>query len=543
MAVRKKAINTNSDVEMILQRYASAKSKKSESDNLREDAGKYSWPTSRDMYKTCEQSDGLEFSLDVFDSTTINGSFRLAANIFSYLMPVATGTTWFGFEASEYEDNNDTAIAEWLSKATRITHKEIWRSNFMREMLAAIRSMVVFGTGVISVESAKRTKELVYRAYHVGDICFQENSKGVIDTVFRDICYTARQAVQEFGKKTPAKIKEAAEDASRANKKFDFIHCVHPNADFNSKKINSFRFKSVWIYKKDKVEVKTENFKSNPYFVMRFTVAPGELWGRGPIIELLPEIRMLNQMRVDYIEASELANHPPMIVEDDGVIGQPVTEARGVIYIRAGAEKPTAWNTGGNLPVTRQDLEDQRDVIREGLFQNIFQTLEGVKNVSSATEANIRKQDGMIIVAPVVGAVQKEGLDPIIVRSLSLIPAKKLPPAPRKFEFDIVYQGRLALAMSALTADAIELWMAKWAPYATLGVFDNIDIDKASRISALAGSVPAEVLVDEELIKDERAERKRIELETINAENAKNASVALKNSGAEVHPTSVAANV
>lgn len=527
--------------ENLLERYRVAKARKSESDNLREDAGRYAWPTARQMFKGTETGgEGQEYSLDIFDSTAIDASFRLTANIFSYLMPV--GSKWFEFIASDYQSKLADGIKEWLSKATSIVHSEIWRSNFMREMFAAIRSMVVFGTGVISVEKDKRTGELVYRAYHVGDIAFEENSKGVIDSVFRRIVYTARQAVQEFGEtKVPKKVREAAADPKKANDKFTFIHCVVPNSDFDTKKITSKRFKSVFIFEETKKIVKEEQFDSNPYFIMRFTVAPDELWGRGPVIELLPEIRMLNQMRFDFIESAELSNHPPMIAEDDGVISQPVTGPKDMIYIRAGSAIPVPWNTGANLPLTREVILDQQQLVKDGMFLNIFQTLEGVKNISSATESQIRKQDGMVIVAAVVGAVQKDTLDPIIVRSLALIPDNKLPAAPVRFDIDIVYQGRLAMAMSALQADAIELFLAKWAPYAELGVFDNFDIDEASRISALASSVPAEILIPKDVRDAARAAAAdKIEQEQM-AETAETASKAIKNVSGAVDESSVAA--
>lgn len=540
MAVRPKSISTNDSASTIMKWYDAAVSRKTESNNLREDAGKYAWPTARDMYRAPENSDGQEYALDVFDSTAINASFRLASNIFSYLMPV--GTTWFEFEASDYEDNQNPQIAEWLSKASRITHKEIWRSNFIREMLAAVRSMVVFGTGVLSVERVD--KELVYRAYHVGDIAFQENSKGVIDTVFRNVSYTARQAVQEFGEDNlPDKIKEAADKPSQANERFKFIHAVFPAKDFDSRKITSKKFRSTYIYVNDKKIVKEDGFNSNPYFIMRFAIAPGELWGRGPVIEMLPDIRQLNQMQFDFTEASELALHPPMIVDDDGVIGQPVTEPRGIIYKRVGSDDPRPWNTGGNLPITREVLEDKRNVIREGMLLNAFQTLEGTKNISSATESEIRRQEGLVVIAPVVGSVQKEGLDPIIARSLELVPESKLPPAPKEFDFDVVYQGRLAMAMSGIQASAIEINLAAWAPYGELGVFDNIDIDKAYRITALAKSVPAEVLVPVEQVAAKRKEEKDKIDAAQAAQTGETASKALKNLSGPVDPNSALAQV
>jgi hypothetical protein len=177
------------------------------------------------------------------------------------------------------------------------------------------------------------------------------------------------------------------------------------------------------------------------------------------------------------------------------------------------------------------------------MLLNAFQTLEGTKNLSSATEAEIRRQEGLVVVAPVVGAVQKEGLDPIITRSMELIPESKLPKAPKDFEFDIVYQGRLAMAMSGIQATAIEIQLAAWQPYADFGVYDNIDMDKAFRMTGLAKSVPAEVLVPEDDVTAKRAEQKQKVDAQQAAETAETGSKALKNMSGEVSPNSLMAQV
>jgi len=529
-------------VDFILENYNSATSEKDKYTHIMREAGKYAWPAAREMYRSRETSEGQEYSIDIFDSTAIDASFRLSANIFSHLMPV--GTKWFEFKASDYQDNQESAVTEWLSKATSVTQEEMTRSNFMREMFSAIRSMIVFGTGIISVEKDSKTNELSYRSYHTGDIAFLENSKGDIDTVFRDIYYTARQAVQEFDRESlPAEIVKAAENPTEAQNKFKFIHCVYPNSDFTKKKITSKKFKSAFVYEDKRVIVKEGKFDSNPYLVMRFTKAPGELWGRGPVIELLPEIRMLNQMRFDFIESADLANNPPMIAEDDGVIGQPVTEPKGMIYIRAGASIPVPWNTGANLPLTNEVIINQQQIVKDGMLLNIFQTLEDVRNISSATESQIRKQEGLALVGAVVGAVQKDALDPLISRSLDLIPQTKLPDAPKEFDFDIIYQGRLSMAMSTLQADAIVVWLAQWAPYAELGVLENIDMDHASRISALASGVPAEVLTDADAVKQQREQIKQQQQQAMQLQNAEAGSKAVKNLSGKVDESSPLAQI
>jgi len=108
------------EVDIVLESYRVANAEKEESNHLRLDAGKYAWPDAQDMYRSAESSGGREYALDIYDSTAIDASFRLAANIMSWLMPV--GSKWFEFNAADYEDNIDDNIRMWLSKATGVTY-------------------------------------------------------------------------------------------------------------------------------------------------------------------------------------------------------------------------------------------------------------------------------------------------------------------------------------------------------------------------------------------------------------------------------------
>lgn len=517
---------TNS-VSAILNRYDKAKSRKQESDGLRQEAGFYSWPNAWRQVRNKEQSEGEQNTVRLYDSTALMSAFTLTSGLFSFLMPA--GAFWFGFTAQDEELNENPVIQKWMSMASSATHKEIWRSNFQREMFKTIRSMVVFGTGIISVELIG--KDLVFQSHHVGFMSFDENNRGEIDTVYRQIFYDTRQAVQEFGKGIESKTVQRAIKAGKWDEKFEFVHIVSPNNDFDETKIGASnkKIKSQYIMIKDKTIVKQGGFDELPYLVARFSLVPGEIMGRGPAMELLPEIKMLNRMKASFIESAELANNPPMMVEDDGVIGQPVTEPNGMIYIRSGAQFPTPWKSGVNVQLNAEVIREQQNVVKEGFLINRFNSLENKRNMT-AFEVGVRKEDDLTIVSPQVTPLQKETLDPLLSRSLNLlVKAKRIPEPPETFDFDIAYQGRLSLAMAAVQTNAMESALNKWAPYAQLSpVLENVNFDKGFRKSWLASGAPADVLTDFEEMMAARQQQQQLQEAAQQAEVAKNASKAYK---------------
>lgn len=522
-------IRKTDGVSSILDRYQRARSRKNESDGLRQEAGQYSWPSAQDQWRNSEMSEGQLRTIHLYDSTSLMSAYTMTSNLFSYLMPV--GSFWFGFTAQDEKINKDPTMQQWMSNASSLTHKEIWRSNFQREMFLTIRSMVVFGTGVISVKKSGRN--LVFQSHHIGFMSFDDNNDGEIDTVYRQIFYTTRQAIQEFGED---KLNKSALKALKANKmdeKFEYVHVVAPNADFDRDKTGSSRkkIKSLYIAVEDKQIVKQGGFDELPYLVARFSTVPNEIMGRSPAIELLPEIKMLNRMKRTFIEQSEKAVNPAMVVEDDGVIGQPVTDPGGMVYIRSGAQFPQPWQTGTNVALNAEIIAAQQQLVKEGFFNNRFQTLDDQRNMT-AFEVGVRKEDDLSVVSPAVTSLQKETLDPLLGRALNLlIGMGKIDKPPVSFDFDIAYQGRLALAMAAVQSNAMLATLSLWAPYAQVKpeIFENIDFDKSIRESWLASGAPANNLNDFDLMIAQRKEIQDIQKADAQANIADTASKAFRN--------------
>ncbi len=539
-----------SKAEQILERYEAAKKLREESSSILEEIGRYVWPNSRDMHQAINQPPGQVRTLDVVDSTARTAAHRMTAGLFSFIMPAGQDLTWFEYEAQSAKDRKDDKVRTWLSTATDAVHSELLRSNFQRAMFMTLKSMVVFGTGCIALTKNKKTKGLFFRNYHLGDIFFEENDEGEIDVVFRRIRYTVRQAVLKFKlKNLSSKIQGQYKD-KKFNEKHEFVHAVFPNDDVKPEKVDAagMKFESVYIEVEEKHIVEEGGFNRQVYLIGRLELAPNELLGRGPGHDLLPEIRMVNSMRATYIEGAESFHTPPLLAEDDSIVGQPVTGPGAVLYYRQGSPIPVPLKTGFDAQGLGLDIEKQRLIIKDGYFNDLFDALENIRNISSATEAEIRQAGKLVIVAPMVAGQQSELFDPLAVQSLQLMtePGGKdaIPPAPEDLSFDIVYQGRLAKAMSQLQSNAIELWLGKWTALEEIWpVSDNIDMDEAARLTANNSGVPGQVMRSEEDVAIMRAERKQTQDAAQQAEIAETVSKAIKNVSGAVEETSIAAGV
>ena len=361
----KKAIN----VDKVLERYRQAKSDKSRTDNDRREAGKYVWPAAQVQVRNAFSKDQNLRTVDKYDDTAVRAAYRMTSGIFTYLMPA--GAFWHGFKAQNYDLNQQPEYQKWMSIAATQTHAELMRSNFQREMFLTIRSMIIFGTGVISVEMIGG--DIIFKSHHIGYMFFDVNNRAEIDTVYRQIFYTVRQAAQQFGKDNLSKSAKKAFDSGKLSDIHEYVHVCEPNENFDGK-IGSGKVKSFYICIPDKDIVKEDSdFQHLPYLVARFARTPGGIMGYGPAMEYIDDIRMLNRMARSNIEAREIANNPPMMVEDDGVIGQPVVGPMGTIVMRAGAQFPKPYISGINVQANDEGIKQMRDIVRMAFFNDLFE--------------------------------------------------------------------------------------------------------------------------------------------------------------------------
>jgi hypothetical protein len=372
---------------------------------------------------------------------------------------------------------------------------------------------------------------LVFENFHLRDIAFEVNYRGVIDTVFRTKWMNARQADGQFGNIPLGRTVDVERTTHPySNKLFKFVHCVYPNNRFNRFKVGSFPFVSIWVNESDKTIVKIGGYFEQPYIVVRFTTVPGETMGRGPAHTLLPEIKMYDRMRRTFIESAERAHNPPWWMSSESVIGQPITSPGAIIYGHPHSEAPQPLKTGVSSTLNAEMLRDQAEIIERGFFNDLFDALALHRNMT-ATEVEARVEEKMVLLSPAINGQKGELTDPVIERAGALLIRHGIIPfKPEGLKTEIIYTGRLAMAMSTMQSNALGAVMAKWSPYQEVHpVFDNIDMDRAFKSDARAHGVPETMLLDKGMVKVARDKRSMMQMAEPGSKIMEKASKAYKN--------------
>ncbi|MBS3809967.1 MAG: hypothetical protein KGY38_07440, partial [Desulfobacterales bacterium] len=224
----------------------------------------------------------------------------------------------------------------------------------------------------------------------------------------------------------------------------------------------------------------------------------GEIYGRGPGIDSLRDIKMLNRASQDLIMAANRAVDPPLMAPDDGFL-MPIDISSGAInyYNRGMLEKsdgiqPVHLVEG--MPIAQDFVQAYEQKVQQAFFNDLFLMIFNAEDrEKTAYEVSKLVEEKMVMLGPVLGRMQRELLDPILKRVFGLLwRAGKFPQPPRliaellqydEYWPEIEYVSPLAQAQRATDTNAIVQTLQLMAPLGEVSpeVWDNVNTDKTAR--------------------------------------------------------------
>lgn len=500
----------------IVVRHERFKSERSIWDSHWQEIAERIWPD-RALFTTRDRTPGEKRTERMFDSTAALALTRFAAAMESMLTPRTS--KWHRLRVGSEDLDQLPAVQRYLDEVTNILFRVRYsaRSNFASQMHEAYMSLGSFGTGGLLVEDMLGVG-IRYKSIDLASLYFTENRHGIIDTAHREFQYTARQAMQHFDPaRLPAKIREAYE--KNPEQKFDFIHCVKPNEERkgNDRSYRGMAFASYYACLDSRDIVEEGGYRTMPYALGRYITSPGETYGRSPAMLVLPDVKMLNEMKKTIIRSAHLSVSPPLLLQEDGAL-------------QAFDLRPNALNYGGvdergqplvhplkidsRIDIGMEMIESQQRVINDAFLVTLFQILVDAPTMT-ATEAMLRAQEKGALLAPTMGRQQSEMLGPLIERELDILArAGVLPEMPQELvelggDVEVEYVSPLNRAQRAEDGVAILRTFEAVAPLAQVDprVMQAFDLAMAARELAQINGVPAKILRSEEQIADMEEEQ------------------------------------
>lgn len=302
----------------------------------------------------------------LFDATAADAAEQLAAALLAELTP--PWSRWFGLAPAR--DLADTpagqAAAYALEGTADVLQSHLDRSNFAVEMHQAFLDLVITGTGVLLVEEAPpgETSALRFTAVPVRHAVLEEGPSGRLDNVYRETALTLAEIRRRFPfAELPPALDRMKDDEAPA--KLRVVEAVWPDRF-------GHRYAAVLDASAgaEPVLLAQGGFADPPYIAFRWLKAPGEVYGRGPVVKALPDIRTANRVVELVLKNASIAVTGIWQAEDDGVLNPATVQlVPGAIIPRApGSAGLTPLAAPGNFDVSQLMLNDLRSRIRQALL-------------------------------------------------------------------------------------------------------------------------------------------------------------------------------
>lgn len=374
---------------------------------------------------------------------------------------------------------------------------------------------------------------LVYRTLHLSECWIDVDFVGRVNRVHRKFERTARHLADMFGMEAlTEKMRKCLEPNGNADTKFEIMHVVAPNTEWDRERMDFRRFPiaSRYLACDEKVYLRRAGYFTMPINVSRHMTSAGEIYGRSPAFKVMPNIQGVNTMKHTTLRAAHKAVDPAVLFHDDYGATSLVTKPGGLnpgFVNEQGRAMVTRMPGGENgIPFALEMIQDEQATVRTAFLEEFYATLTDPNSRMTTTEVLERIAKQGVLVRPFASRYATEKQHPMTQRDLDLaLRAEQIDPFPEVVREAgawpvIDYENPLAQMARAESVQKSMRFIEALVPLANVeqGVLDTIDGDAMARGMAEEIGVKPSYLRTPEQVAAIRAQREEEKQMAINVE-------------------------
>lgn len=487
-------------LEKLVARYQKASEKKQNWEEHWRECYEYAFPQ-RENVSSENYGDnyGCKNNLNLYDGTAPDAVDQLASSLLAELTP--SWAKWFGLKAgSELTEEERSQVAETLEKTSDIMLQNFEHSNFAVEVHQCYLDLVTAGTACLMFEEAPIGEATSFQFYAVPlrEIAIEENSSGKIDTTFRCSKINLSGIKERFPEcDMPAEfIKRNEEDPDYKVKLIEAVLPRNGRCGANGYEYVAF----IWdedINGQTSFIVREGVFETSPFINFRWLKAPGEIYGRSPVMKALPDIKTANKVVELILKNASISVTGIWQADDDGVLNPAnIKLVPGAIIPKAvGSKGLTPLEAPGKFDISQLVLEDLRKRINHALLAD---RLAEISTPSmTATEVLERSAEIARILGASFGRLQSELLTPLLKRAFCILRRRG---DIMNFDLDgktvdLQYKSPLALAQARKDVGNISEWVSQVSALGADGLA-AVNMFEAAKWLGRTLNVPANLIVE-----------------------------------------------
>ena len=436
----------------IIKRQSLAQTKKDEFQQIYQDAYEFALPQ-RQLYGVWEGgATGTKKMQRVFDSTAINSTQRFANRLQSVVFPPQR--KWSRLEPGPQIPFERKAQAQAILDAYSDKMFDVLKQSNFDIAIGEFLLDLAVGTACMMVQPGDDVSPINFVPVPLFLVSYEEGANGQVDNVYRRMRMKGESIQRQWpDAKIPPDLQRKIDD-----KPTDDIELLE--ATIHDHKRGDFCYHVIW--KEGKQELVYRRRKTSPWVISRYMKVAGEIYGRGPLITALPDIKTLNKTKELLLKNASLAVAGVYTAADDGVLNP------NTVKLAPGAIIPVARNGGPQGPAL-QALPRSGDFnVSQLVINDLVQSIKRIlldeslppENMSarSATEIVERMKELSQNLGSAFGRLINETMIPLVSKILEVMDERGLIDLPLRvngLEVKVVPVAPLAMAQNMEDVNAI----------------------------------------------------------------------------------------
>lgn len=495
---------------------------------------RYNWLVTPNQY-----SRGMALNSAIIDSTATTAIRVLSSGMMSGI--TSPTRPWFRLRMDGYGKDDINPVNLWLAECERRMMRVFQESNFYNSVAQVYVDLAAFGTAPMLIYE---DYENVIACYNpcAGEYYIGNNANLSVGIFFREIIMSTSQMVEEFGRENCSDIVQREFDLGGANLAAQHMVChgIEPNL---GKDGISSRFKYQEFYwehgdHREEKFLRKKGYFENPAIVPRWDVSGNDAYGRSVGMDMLGDVKQLQQETRRKGQAIDKMANPPMVADVE-LKNQPASLLPGGVTYLTKKEgvgfKPAYENFRPPVQELMQDIEQIQKRIQVTAFNDLFLMFQNMQaEPRSAAAVDARREEKLIMLGPVLERFQTEALDPYVDRVFGImLRGGLLPEAPPEIAgrpIEVEYVSMLAAAQSAVQTAGVERIFQVIGNLVGIKpeIVDTFKFDESIRYYGANLAVPPNLFPTAEEIAKVRAERAKAQSQAVNPDLAKGAADAAK---------------
>jgi hypothetical protein len=347
---------------------------------------------------------------------------------------------WFNLQTFDEGLSEDAEVKSYLAEVERRMYAFLAQTNFYGAVKTGYLELGGFGTEAC-IMAEHPTEGAVCHQLTFGEYWLALGSALTPEALYRECSMSVLQAMQRFKPANVSRRINNMYDRSDYDEIVCFYQAIEKNDELETNRLDwrGKPWRSVYWDDSDEQAGRLTDqrgFDEQPFWAPRWDTTGADIWGQGPGLDTLPDLRELQMQVKRKGEATDMSIWPEIVSSSKVKLRRQPKSVVSSAEVDMGKLISVPYQVPyQTIGMVREDIADIKQAIDELTYADLFMAITNMQGIQprNIEEIAARNEEKLTQLGPVIERVNNEKLEVAIDRVFGIMQRSRLlPPAPDK---------------------------------------------------------------------------------------------------------------